>query len=55
MTYRELIELLEELEDDQQNQEVMAQVDDEYYRVIEVLVKEKDDRLKDGHPYFMVE
>ena len=55
MTYRELREHLESLEDEQLDFDVMCLVDEEYYQVVDFRVQEKDDHLGDGHPYVVVE
>ena len=57
MTYRELLHILEELEDEQLDNTVMTLLDDEYYPVkdLEICNQKEDDRLDDGHPYFEVE
>jgi len=55
MTYRELLTHLEELEDDQLELPVMGLIDEEYYKVNELLIKEMDGCLKDGHPYLLIE
>ena len=56
MIYRELVQHLEELEEEQLNQTVMCSIDDEYYKVLKYDVKEKDSGgIEDGHPYLIVE
>mgnify|MGYP003628014445 FL=1 len=54
MTYQELLDILNELEDDQLQMSVMIDIDEEYYNVKAVDVQDKDDRIKDGQPYFTV-
>lgn len=53
MTYRELLHTLEELEEEQLDNKVLALFDDEYYPVeeLEICNQKEDDRLDDGHPY----
>ena len=55
MVYRELLAHLEELEDDQLELPVMCMVDEEFYKSHDLLIKEKDGNLKDGHPYLIVD
>ena len=55
MTYRELLVHLEDLEDEQLSLEVMCLMDDEYYQPTQYDIKEKDGRLRDGHPYLIIE
>mgnify|MGYP003153797113 CR=1 FL=1 len=54
MTYRELLERLTELEEEQLAESVMASVDNEMYLVTTVQVQEGDDQLRDGHPYLEI-
>ena len=54
MTYQELLDILNELEDDQLQMSVMIDIDEEYYNVKAGDVQDKDDRIKDGQPYFTV-
>ena len=55
MTYKQLLDYLQELDDEQLEFPVMAHVDEEFYKVTELNIQEKEDRLKDGHPYLEVE
>ena len=55
MTYRELLQLMEELEEEQLDFKVMCYIDEEFYAAEEMQIKEKNDRLDDGHPYIVVE
>lgn len=55
MTYRDLLHHLEELEDEQLDFDVMCYFDEEYFKAVDVEVKEKNGRLSDGHPYIVVE
>ncbi len=55
MTYKELYDMLGQLDDEQLEFPVMAHVDEEFYKVTELNIQEKEDRLKDGHPYLEVE
>ena len=52
MTYRELLETIDEFEDDQLDMPVMVDVDDEFYHIDKITVQDKDDRVPDGQPYF---
>ena len=54
MTYQELLDILDELEEDQLQMLVMIDIDDEYYNIKTVDVQDKDDRIKDGQPYLTV-
>ena len=55
MTYRELLDMLGQLDDEQLDFQVMAYVDEEFYKATEFSIQEKEDRLKDGHPYIEIE
>jgi hypothetical protein len=55
MTYRELQSHIEELEEEQLDFHVMCYIDDEYYKVLEFQIKEKNGRLEDGHPFVIVD
>lgn len=56
MTYRDLLEQIDQLEEDQLDFQVVAYVDDEFFRVSGLQIhEEKDSRLDDGHPYLEVE
>tara|TARA_R100000152_G_C6736633_1_gene160754 strand:- start:794 stop:961 length:168 start_codon:yes stop_codon:yes gene_type:complete len=55
MTYREILDFLQELDDEQLDFPAMAHVDEEFYGVKEINVQEKEDRLTDGHPYFEID
>jgi len=54
MTYQELQDILNELEEDQLQMLAMIDIDDEYYNIKAVDVQEKNDRIDDGQPYFTV-
>ena len=54
MTYQELIDQLNELEEDQLDLPVTIDFDEEYFNIKSIEIQEKDDRLSDGHPYFIV-
>jgi len=55
MTYRDLLHQLEELEEEQLDFKVMCYMDEEFYAAEDMQIKEKNDRLDDGHPYIVVE
>tara|TARA_R110002051_G_scaffold308461_1_gene380276 strand:+ start:306 stop:473 length:168 start_codon:yes stop_codon:yes gene_type:complete len=55
MTYRELIEQLSELEDDQLSLPVMAHFDEEFFKVVGIDEQDKDEQLQDGHPFLQVD
>jgi|TARA_R110002051_G_scaffold122417_1_gene195510 hypothetical protein len=55
MTYKELLDMLGQLDDEQLDFQVMAYVDEEFYKATELNIHEKEDRLKDGHPYIEIE
>jgi|TARA_Y100000310_G_C20608310_1_gene776674 hypothetical protein len=55
MTYRELLHRLEELEEEQLDFKVMGYMDEEYYCISELQIKDKNGRLDDGHPYLIVD
>ena len=55
MTYQDLLNHLEQLEDEQLNHLVMCQVDEEYYEASTVEIKDKNGSLEDGHPFIVVE
>ena len=55
MTYRELLDNLNDLEEEQLQESVMACVDDEMYKVTDVVVQEGDDQLRDGYPYLSID
>ena len=54
MTYRELIEQLSELEDDQLSLPVMANFDEEFFKVDGLDEQDKDETLQDGHPFLLI-
>jgi predicted P-loop ATPase len=54
MTYRKLLEDLDNLADEQLDEKVMAYIDDEMYIVTDVKVYEGDGQLTDGHPYLEI-
>tara|TARA_Y100000310_G_scaffold345698_1_gene468467 strand:+ start:1820 stop:1993 length:174 start_codon:yes stop_codon:yes gene_type:complete len=57
MTFRELQDILTQLDDEQLDFDVMSHVDNEYYPVtnLHICIDKEDDRLEDGHPYLEVE
>ena len=54
MTYRQLLEQLDNLEDEQLDEEAMACVDEEMYVIADVKIYEGEGRLRDGYPYLEV-
>ena len=54
MTYRELLDEIHDLEEDQMEMDVMALVDEEFYPIRSIDVQDKDSSLKDGHPFLEV-
>ena len=54
MTYRNLLEQLDELEDEQLDEQVMACIDEEMYVVTDVKIYEGEGQLRDGYPYLEV-
>ncbi len=56
MTYRELLERLDNLDDEQLDTTAFACVDDEMYPLKNVQIQEgSGDALRDGDPYIMIE
>ena len=55
MTYNQLLEELQNLDAEQLEEQVMAHIDEEYYPIAEIKIQEKDDRLRDGHPFLEIE
>ena len=55
MTYRELLTHIEDLEEEQLDFKVMGYVDEEFYSISKIEIKDKNDRLDDGHPYLIVD
>jgi|TARA_Y100000310_G_C20633810_1_gene790102 hypothetical protein len=55
MTYSDLLEKLQELEEEQLDHPIMATVDEEFYRVINLKVQEGQDQLSDGYPFLEIE
>jgi hypothetical protein len=54
MLYRELLEQLQNLEDEQLEMPVMIDVDEEFYPASQLEVHENSGRLTDGHPYVTI-
>ena len=54
MTYRDFLEHLEALEDEQLDMLVMAHVDEEFYECTSLDIHENADQLTDGHPFLQV-
>ena len=54
MTYRDFLEHLEALEDEQLDMLVMAHVDEEFYECTSLKIHENSDLLTDGHPFLQV-
>ena len=55
MKYHELLESLQALEEEQLDHPVMAIVDEEFYRVVDLRVQDGQDQLSDGHAFLEVE
>ena len=55
MRYFDLLEQLQDLEEEQLDQPVMATVDDEFYRVTSLKVQDGQEQLSDGHPFLEIE
>jgi hypothetical protein len=55
MTYYELLESLQALEEEQLDHPVMAIVDEEFYKVVSLRVQEGQDQLSDGHAFLEIE
>jgi hypothetical protein len=55
MTYRELLNDIEELEEEQLDFNVMGYIDEEYYSISKIEIKDKNGLLQDGHPYLIVD
>ena len=54
MLYKDLLEHLQDLEDEQLEMPVMIDVDEEFYPVKVFEIHENTDRLPDGHPFMIV-
>jgi len=54
MTYRDFLEHLESLEDEQLDMPVMAHVDEEFYECTSLDIHENADQLTDGHTFLQV-
>lgn len=55
MTYRTLLDELNALDDEQLDNDVMGQVDDEFYRIKSLELHEGATALGDGVPYLVIE
>ena len=55
MRYFDLLEQLQDLEEEQLDQQIMATVDDEFYRVIKLNIQDGQEQLSDGHPFLEIE
>lgn len=57
MTYKQLLEILDELEPDQLNSSVTAYIDEEFFPVVKLKFNDsqEDDRLEESHPYLEIE
>ena len=55
MTYAQLMEHLSDLEDEQLDMQVMAYIDEEFFKVKDLSIHENSGTLEDGHPYLDVE
>lgn len=54
MTYRNLLNHINDLEEEQLDMVVMVDVDEEFFPAEELKVDEEVDRLEDGHPYLTI-
>tara|TARA_B100001123_G_scaffold437414_1_gene569553 strand:+ start:462 stop:629 length:168 start_codon:yes stop_codon:yes gene_type:complete len=54
MTYSELLTALSELDEEQLDLNVTVSVDDEFYEAKDLHVQEKDDVIRDGHPFLEI-
>ena len=55
MTYRQLLDELNALHDDQLDMDALAQIDDEFFPVTNVGVQDGQDDLADGSPFIEIE
>ena len=57
MTYKQLLDYLQELDEEQLEFDVCALVDEEFFPVVDLHVcnSKEDDRLDDSHPYLEVQ
>ena len=53
-TYSELLAILSELDEEQLDLNVTVNVDDEFYEAKEVHIQDKDDVIRDGHPFLEI-
>lgn len=54
ITYRQLAELIEEMNDEQKDKDITLHFQGEYYPAELVFTDEEDDVLGDNHPYFNI-
>lgn len=54
MTYSELLAILSELDEEQLDLNVTVNVDDEFYEAKELHIQDKDDTIRDGHPFLEI-
>ena len=54
MTYKDLLEHIQDLEDEQLDMVIMVDIDDEFYPAEDFKFYESADRLEDGQPYLTV-
>ena len=54
MTYSELLAILSELDEEQLDLNVTVNVDDEFYEAKELHIQDKDDVVRDGHPFLEI-
>jgi len=57
MTYKQLLETLDDLEPEQLELNVTAFIDEEFFPIINLKVNDsqQDDRLEESHPYLEIE
>ena len=54
MTYRQLLDRIDELEDDQLDMNVMVDVDEEFFPAVQINIHDGHGTLGDGHPYITI-
>jgi hypothetical protein len=52
--YKDLLEYVQNLEDEQLDMTVMVDIDDELYPAENFKICEDNSRLEDGHPYLII-
>lgn len=54
MTYRDLLNAIEALEDEQLDQPAYARVDDEFCKIVKLKTSDKSGNLEENHPFIVV-